>query len=917
MHRNLSFVGRTVWFLAIVSAGVLWGRQSASVWYVSQIMVHALSGGVLAVIWLRCGWRTLFKKDASWERLVGVLPLAAAVSGIAILFTGVSAPFDWVLAVHWSFSILTTAWIFIEALKSGDLSVKRELSVGILLFVVMAGWTLLPLGERDSIVNEYPGPLTFADNTPGGESSPFFPSPTSTPDQQLLDAEFFLESESCGRSGCHVDAVEQWSQSAHQLSSFNNQWYRKSIEYMQEVAGTAPSKWCAGCHDPALLLSGKMERPISELLEDPASHAGLACVSCHAIKEVRNTGGNGAYTIAVPTLHALATHKNPAIQFVHDRIMKLDPGPHKATFLKPMMVENQAAFCSSCHKVHLDKSINDYRWLRGFNTYDNWQASGVSGEGARSFYQPEKPIQCTDCHMPVTPSKDPGSSEAGMKDHRFIAANTAVSIAKGHSTQLEKTITFLENGHLTVDIFAVSPIPSTSGTVDQTLVRENDLSTTFAVGEEAGMAFFRGSRNELRKIEGDLASNVSEIEVGKAYRLDVVVRSRSIGHFFPTGTTDAQEAWLEVYAVDAVGRKLITSGFMDGNLVDSTAHFYRSVLIDGNANRIDKRNAFASRGAVYVNLIPPGAADVAHYVLDVPPDAVSPISISAKLNYRKFSQDYTAFAFGGTFSEPFSGHFANDGRKWTYTGVDTTVSALKKELPALPVALMAADSLKLKLSVGNNGEASVSNAGPLSKEALNSRLFAWNDFGIALLSEGDLSGALQAFERVTQIDPGYADGWINLARVYLSEGDYDNAILSLERANSVKPDYYKTTYFRGLYHKLNGDYSAAISAFLQVLKSHPKDRVVLNDLGRSYYLDEQLSESIGPFKQALLIDAEDLTAHYNLMLVYQALGDTEKAAIHQARYESFKADETSIALARKYRARHPSDNNEASAIHYH
>ena len=34
---------------------------------------------------------------------------------------------------------------------------------------------------------------------------------------------------------------------------FNNQWYRKSIEYMQDTIGTTPSKWCGGCHDPAVL----------------------------------------------------------------------------------------------------------------------------------------------------------------------------------------------------------------------------------------------------------------------------------------------------------------------------------------------------------------------------------------------------------------------------------------------------------------------------------------------------------------------------------------------------------------------------------------------------------------------------------------------------------------------------------------
>ena len=48
-------------------------------------------------------------------------------------------------------------------------------------------------------------------------------------------------------------------------------------------------------------------------------------------------------------------------------------------FLKPFMRNQTAEFCSSCHKVHLDVPVNHYRWIRGFNEYDNWQASGVSG----------------------------------------------------------------------------------------------------------------------------------------------------------------------------------------------------------------------------------------------------------------------------------------------------------------------------------------------------------------------------------------------------------------------------------------------------------------------------------------------------------------------------------------------------------
>ena len=89
------------------------------------------------------------------------------------------------------------------------------------------------------------------DNEGDGPHGKFFPSSAQTTDGKYIPADYFMQSKACER--CHADIYKQWESSAHHFSSFNNQWYRKSIEYMQEVAGVKPSKWCAGCHDPALL----------------------------------------------------------------------------------------------------------------------------------------------------------------------------------------------------------------------------------------------------------------------------------------------------------------------------------------------------------------------------------------------------------------------------------------------------------------------------------------------------------------------------------------------------------------------------------------------------------------------------------------------------------------------------------------
>jgi hypothetical protein len=120
--------------------------------------------------------------------------------------------------------------------------------------------------------------------------------------------------------------------------------------------------------------------------------------------------------------------------------------------MKPFVREDNGEFCSTCHKVHLDTHVNNYRWIRGFNDYDNWQASGVSGLGARSFYYPPKSARCADCHMPIVDSHDAGNVKGKIHSHRFPGANTALPTADQDKEQLEAVTKFLQNGILSVDI---------------------------------------------------------------------------------------------------------------------------------------------------------------------------------------------------------------------------------------------------------------------------------------------------------------------------------------------------------------------------------------------------------------------------------------------------------------------------------
>ena len=598
---------------------------------------------------------------------------------------------------------------------------------------------------------------------------------------------------------------------------------------------------------------------------------------------------------------------------LHDFLVKVNPEPHRRTFLKPFVKNQTADFCSTCHKVHLDAPVNRYRWIRGFNEYDNWQASGVSGQGARSFYYPATPQNCADCHMPQEPSKDFGNQNGFVHSHRFPAANTALPFVNQDAEQLAAVEKFLKDKQVSVDIFGMSPESAPAAGSE---MATPEFATTFAVGEEALNPIALGVQTPPAPLTAPLNRVQPAVRRGDAVRLDVVVRTRKVGHFFPGGTVDAFDCWLELTAIDEKGQNIFWSGRVEDDgkgPVEKGAHFYRSLQVDAQGNEINKRNAWSTRAVVYVRLIPPGAADTVHYRLRIPENAGEQITLYARLNYRKFSWFNTHFSFAGVPDPSDRAEVTpeSDSRRWLFTGSTEGVSGKMKTIPDLPIVTLAEDKVSVRVAPHGTPQ-------PKVVHTLNPEDWQrWNDYGIGLLLQGDLRGAEMAFEAVTQMDPQNPDGWVNIARGAVQEGNLQKARQMLDKALALKPELARAHFFYSQLNKEEGNYEEAVSHLQKVLTQYPRDRVARNQLGRVFFLKRQYRQAISESLEVLAIDPEDLQANYNLMLCYNGLGKTMIALQYQERYLRFKADESSQTITGPYRQKHPEDNNERQGIHEH
>jgi tetratricopeptide (TPR) repeat protein len=671
----------------------------------------------------------------------------------------------------------------------------------------------------------------------------FFLSSAETFDQGLLDGKKLAANTYC--QDCHPDSFKRWEKSAHRFSSFNNPFYRRAVELMADRVGREKTKWCAGCHDPVVLFTGQMGKATmaSFSYDQFEAQQGLTCMACHSIAEVKDIRGNGGYVVEESKQYPFAFTNSKVLKEVNKLLIRMEPSLHRQTFMKPFM--RTPEFCATCHKVGLLPPLNEYHWMRGQNHYDSWFDSGVSGNAVRSFYDPPKAKACRDCHLPLMPSEEFGNQAGMLHDHVFPAANTALPAIRGDKDTIEDIRKKILVGSLSVDLFGM---------------KRGSEVVPFGPGLPA-------------------------LRPGETVDVEVVVRTRTLGHPYTNGTSDSNETWVEFHA-DNGPRPVMTSGTLDAaGRLDPAADKMAQLVIAHDGSAMDRRQPQDIHVPLFNNFIPPGAARTVHYRFTVPKDAKGSMTLSAALNYRKFARDYSIFVAGPNAPE-------------------IPVTRISADAVTLPVAPTPAATLAANVKRGN-------------PDWPERQWLRWNDYGIGLLLQGDLKGASAAFTKVAEIAKDKPDGPLNLARCKVQEGDLPAAKRALAESEQRRPGWGKTQVFRSLVSKEEGRLDDALADLDRVLAKFPKDRFVLNQKARVLYLAGRYAEALPPIDAVLAIDGEDLAAHYNAMLCLRALGRAGEAAAEEKWYRYFKDDESSRAVLADYRRAHPFDNRESLPVHVH
>ncbi|HUR55530.1 MAG TPA: hypothetical protein VMZ71_15450, partial [Gemmataceae bacterium] len=302
--------------------------------------------------------------------------------------------------------------------------------------------------------------------------------------------------------------------------------------------------------------------------------------------------------------------------------------------------------------------------------------------------------------------------------------------------------------------------------------------------------------------------------------------------------------------------------------VEEWAHFINVLMLDRHGNRINRRNPQDIFTPLYDKQIPPGAAAVMHYRIDVPATIKGPIDVTAKLRYRKFDYEYMKLVHDG------------------------------KEPPKLPIVDICEDAMTFPVE----GGADV----PVQSSPVKPAWQRWNDYGIACFLEGGgkrghFRQAEAAFLKLLElkVPDAVPHGHLNLARLYLEEGRLNDAATQLDLSGRCDPPAppWSRTWFTALVNSETATrkehFDAVIAALEGLLdpKAQPRDRkfdftldyVVWNQLANRLFKRAQfespgsaeqrefLLRAVKAAERVIDLEAEDVTAHDLLKQAYSRL----------------------------------------------
>jgi Flp pilus assembly protein TadD len=199
---------------------------------------------------------------------------------------------------------------------------------------------------------------------------------------------------------------------------------------------------------------------------------------------------------------------------------------------------------------------------------------------------------------------------------------------------------------------------------------------------------------------------------------------------------------------------------------------------------------------------------------------------------------------------------------------------------------------------GTDGAANIPEFVPLPADAIATikeqfvDAYSFLRAGMANERTGNYVAAVRAYERGLAVEPENVELLNSLGFALFQQGNSEQAIVALEKALAVDPQHWKAHNNLALAAIDIGELEVAEAHYRESLAVNPQP-AIWNDLG--FVLERQglSDEATRAYREAIELDPESATAHYNLGVSLARLGEFAEAEGHLR--SALQADPTNAA----------------------
>jgi tetratricopeptide (TPR) repeat protein len=136
--------------------------------------------------------------------------------------------------------------------------------------------------------------------------------------------------------------------------------------------------------------------------------------------------------------------------------------------------------------------------------------------------------------------------------------------------------------------------------------------------------------------------------------------------------------------------------------------------------------------------------------------------------------------------------------------------------------------------------------------------------GIASLQQGQFEEALREFRQAARLQPDSAVPWARIADVHLARGDIKHAVQALERAVRIEPDRAQLHFNLGALYPRYLQLAKGIASFRRCVELEPQNHPARAALAELLTDTKQLDEAEAEIERAIALQPNDGAYHFTL-----------------------------------------------------